>query len=581
MKTLSCNLMHRIHERLSRLYGEERAPRLLERLNLVARRYAENSFALPASCPQTSWDQSDVLMITYGDMVRKEGEAPLVTLKRFADEYLKGAINIIHLLPIYPYSSDEGFSVIDYRKVNPDLGDWEDVDAFSQDYSLMLDLVLNHCSRHSQWFQDFVNGIAPARDFFVTASPEDDLSAVVRPRTHPLLTRTQTRHGERYLWTTFSEDQIDLDFSNPDVLFEFLDILLFYASHGARIVRLDAVAFLWKRIGTSCLHLPETHEVVKLMRDVLELVAPNVLLLTETNVPHEENISYFGQGDEAHLVYQFSLPPLLLHALHTGNTRYLHDWAANMDPPPEGCTFLNFTASHDGIGVRPLEGIIPDEELAALIEAVEARGGYVSKRTGPDGSERPYELNITYFDALSDPGKAPGKEHLDRFLCSQTVPMALRGIPSVYFHCLTATPNDHAGVERTGAPRSINRHRWDEAELMSLMKDENSTTHQVFTEYLRRLRLRIQQPAFHPDGKQWVMDLPDGLFGVERTAPDGSQTIFAVANLSSSEQEFGLMAAEDEKVMDLLSGKEMKGKETLAPYQVVWATVLRESGNGP
>jgi len=120
-----------------------------------------------------------------------------------------------------------------------------------------------------------------------------------------------------------------------------------------RIARLDAVAFLWKELGTNCLHLPETHELVKLFRDVCEIVAPRAIILTETNVPHAENVSYFGQGDEAHMVYQFSLPPLLLHAFITGNGQYLTHWASGLEPPPAGCTFFNFTASHDGVGVRP------------------------------------------------------------------------------------------------------------------------------------------------------------------------------------------------------------------------------------
>ena len=574
MKNPACQLPRELYTRIARLYGEERTPRLLERLELVVRRYAPHEFTMPTSCQGPLWDQRDVLLITYGDMVKKTGEAPLVTLKRFLDQHIRGAINTVHLLPIYPSSSDEGFSVIDYRAIDPDLGGWLDVDAYRQDYQLMLDLVLNHCSRHSKWFQDFVNGIAPGRDFFIVASPKDDLSAVVRPRTHPLLSRTRTRHGDRCVWTTFSEDQVDLDFSNPDVLFEFLDILLFYASHGARIIRLDAVAFLWKRIGTSCLHLEETHEVVKLMRNVVDLAAPGVLLLSETNVPHAENISYFGDGDEAHLVYQFSLPPLLLHSLYRGNARHLREWAAALEPPPPGCTFLNFTASHDGIGVRPLEGIIPDDELRSLISEVEQRGGQVSKRTGADGSDQPYELNITYFDALSDlgrvAGKSPGARHIARFLCSQTVPLALRGIPSIYFHSLTATPNDLDGVRASGAARSINRHRWQEEELDAWLRDAASPGHIVLGEILRRLRIRIAQPAFHPDGAQRVLGLPDALFGVERSAPDGGQKIIAVANVSDRRQLFQIGVGG--VLSDLISGWRGRGKVELAAYQVVWLT---------
>jgi len=573
MKLFSCNTLAVLRDRLATLYGEKRSMSLLHRLTVIAGRCAADE--IPQRCPGPAWSEQDVLLITYGDMVRNEHEVGLVTLKRFVDEQLCGAINCIHLLPIFPYSSDEGFSVIDYRKIDPRLGDWSDVDEFGQGYRLMLDLVINHCSRHSEWFQDFVNGIAPGRGYFLTASPDDDLSAVVRPRTHPLLTPVRTRHGERHVWTTFSEDQVDLDFSNPDVLFEFLDILLLYASHGARIIRLDAIAFLWKEIGSSCLHLPQTHEVVKLLRELLELVAPNILLLTETNVPHQENISYFGDGDEAHLVYQFSLPPLLLHALNSGNATCLSRWVAQLEPPPAGCTFLNFTASHDGIGVRPLEGLVPDAELEGLIAAVEARGGYVSRRSLPDGSERAYELNITWFDALVDAGHRSGHAvsnlHIARYLCSQTIPLALQGIPSIYFHSLTATRNDWRTAQRSGQPRDINRRRWPERELQRLLDDSASHHSRVFHEYLRLLRLRTAQPAFHPDTPQRVLSLGDAVFAVQRTPLQAEREIIAVSNLSDEPQHIAL--EQTRTMTDLIAEADHRaGPLELAPYQTLWLT---------
>lgn len=568
--------MDRVRARLERLYGGGVTPRLMERLALLAGRYDK---MWQSKGRAALWDQRDAVLITYGDMVRSPGERPLVTLRRFLDERLQGAIPAVHILPFFPYSSDDGFSVTDYRAVNPDLGRWEDVRELGRGHRLMFDLVLNHVSRGSGWFRDYVNGIAPARHYFISVDHGTDLSAVVRPRTTPLLSTAHTRRGVHHLWTTFSADQIDLRFTNPDVLFEFLDILFFYVSNGARIIRLDAIAYLWKEIGTPCIHLPQTHEVVKLLRDVLDMLAPGVILITETNVPHAENVSYFGDGDEAHMVYQFSLPPLLLHALHTGDTGYLQRWAASLPPPPAGCTFLNFTASHDGIGVRPLEGLVPHKELHALIEGVEEHGGSVSVRTRPDGSESPYELNITYFDALSDPGQPPSTRHIARFLCSQAVMLALRGVPAVYFHSLTATPNDTVGVEVTGRARSINRKRWDCGELSNLLDDPSTPTARVFRDYLRLLTLRAAHPAFHPDGPQRVLGLERGLFGVERTAPDDSETILAISNLSARSRRFTL----DERLTgssnvqvweDLITGRSGTGagKRTwgLAPYETVW-----------
>ncbi len=329
------------------------------------------------------WSEKDTVLITYADMVTREGCSPLSTLDEFASHRLAESFSTIHLLPFYPWSSDDGFSVVNYYEVAIEYGDWEDVEALGSKFDLMFDLVLNHCSRESSWFKDFVSGIEPARHFFLPIDPKTDLSAVVRPRTSPLLTTTQTRDGEVSVWTTFSSDQVDLNWQNPEVLFEFMNILMFYLHQGVRFIRLDAVAFLWKEIGTDCLHLPQTHEVVKLLHDFADMVAPELILLTETNVPHDQNVSYFGKRDEAHMVYQFSLPPLLLHALLAENSSYLTAWAKSLKDPPKGCTFFNFTASHDGIGVKPLQGVLPEEEILWLCQKVRERGGSHFDETQP------------------------------------------------------------------------------------------------------------------------------------------------------------------------------------------------------
>ena len=327
--------------------------------------------------------------------------------------------------------------------------------ALAGQVDLMFDLVLNHVSRRSQWFQRYLEGSSPYDRYFIEVDPQADVSQVTRPRSLPLLTPVQTARGERHVWTTFSADQMDLNFAEPAVLLEMLDLLLFYAAEGARIIRLDAIAYLWKKIGTSCIHLPQTHEVVKLMRSVLADVAPHVLLLTETNVPHAENIAYFGAGDEAHMVYQFSLPPLLLDALVSEDATSLMRWLAALKPPPSGNTFFNFTASHDGIGVRPLEGLVPEERIAQLSAAVRARQGHVGTRRDAHGNDKPYELNITYLDALRDDAGAFSPAQIQRFLTSQAVMLALQGIPGVYFHSLVGTPNDVAAVPREAASRVV------------------------------------------------------------------------------------------------------------------------------
>jgi sucrose phosphorylase len=588
MRVLAKEPMLRLQRRFSHLYGEEEAPQLLNRLALLIGHYKTEEVTLREQTA-VQWDQHDSVLITYADMVKTYSEKPLVTLRRFLNDHIQDALRYVHILPFFPYSSDEGFSVIDYRTVDSELGDWENIETIGQHYGLMFDLVLNHTSRHSRWFKQFVNGIAPERDYFIVVKSNTNLGSVTRPRTGPLLSPTQTPTGVRHVWTTFSADQVDVNFANPDVLFEFLDILLLYIKHGGRIIRLDAIAYLWKQIGTRCVNLPETHQIVKILRDVLEIAAPDVMLITETNLPHEQNISYFGKGDEAHLVYQFSLPPLLLHALHTGQVRYLCAWASALPQLPKGCSFLNFTASHDGIGVRPLEGLVPDSEQSALIEAVKQRGGHVSSRTdNKTGKQSPYELNITYFDALSDLGHATTDQHINRFLCSQTIMLALKGIPAVYLHSLTATQNDDRGVQTTGQARSINRKRWNEQELNTLLSDSSSTTHKVFKEYIRLLKLRSAHPAFHPDGAQLVLDLEEGLFGIMRRSPDDNECLVCISNISTETKDLNTALLHHEG-LSLISGRscqELISKQyvedeilRLQPYQSAWL-LCRPSAEG-
>lgn len=574
LKDFSSPAIRRLRQRFQHLYGS-RAERCVERLSMLIGRYG---LGLHPIEPMDRWTEKDTVLITYGDIVRKPDEKPLETLGAFLARHVgQGEIRGVHILPFCPYSSDDGFSVIDYREVDAELGDWHDVMAIAKHYKLMVDIVLNHVSRRSSWFMDYVSGVLPAADYFIEVSPEQDLSSVVRPRNRPLLVPTHTRGGIRHVWTTFSEDQIDLDFSNPDVLFEFLDILFFYITRGAQVFRLDAIAYLWKRLGTSCIHLPETHEIVKLFRDVLELISPNAILITETNVPHKENISYFGHGDEAHMVYQFSLPPLLLHALQTGNGRYLTQWAKSLGAPYPGCTYLNFTASHDGIGVRPLEGLVPREEFDRVVSNTRERGGHVSTKANSDGSESPYELNITYFDALRA-ADDDDQRHMDRFLCSQAVAMQMQGIPAVYFHSLVATRNDPEGVEQKGYPRAINRHKWAVDELEELLGNEKTVHAQVLHRYTAMLRTRTRHPAFHPDADQRVLELGDRFFALVRSAPNGSEDILAISNLSGESAALDLdrVAVDFKRAdgwTDLLGNQTIPADQTkldVAPYQTLW-----------
>jgi sucrose phosphorylase len=526
------DLDDRLLAHLSFLYGESRAAALLPRLHQLINRHIEARQGKRLEIPR--WDEKDSVLIAYGDSVQYPGMTPLASLKRFLDRRLNGVFSLVHILPFFPYSSDDGFSVSDFRTVNPQLGSWQDIAELGEHFTLLFDLVLNHMSREHLWFVNFVHDEEPGRDYVIQVAPEANLSMVVRPRSTPLLSRVRTPRGMLDVWATFSNDQIDLNYANPEVLLEFIDILLEYIRRGARAVRLDAVAFLWKEIGTCCIHLPQTHEVIKLFRTLLDLLEPGAVLLTETNVPHRENVSYFDVGDEANMVYQFSLPPLILHAIMRQTTEYLMPWARSLEREalPEGCTYLNFSASHDGVGLRPLEGLVPGAELEILLDLMRRRGGYVSMRATTEGRDRPYELNISYFDAFAAEDNEADPWHIARFMLSQTLPLAFRGIPAVYFNALGATPNDPLGVERTGMTRSINRRKWDGSELERLVDLPLTDAGQVFPEYIRRLRIRRGIKAFHPDAPQRVLDMPDGIFALERISLDGEQRIYAIHNVS-------------------------------------------------
>jgi len=573
-------LISQLSKHLYLLYPDEVEP-VVDRLVNLARQYFPENFK---HC-NDRWSEKDILLISYGDNVNKENEVPLKTLHEFANSYLKDTINCIHILPFFPYSSDDGFSVIDFRQVNPDLGAWDEIKAIAKDYKLMVDLVINHVSRESLWFYDYVGNIEPACNYFIELPPETDVSKVIRPRNSPLLVPVNTHRGTRHLWATFSEDQIDLNFSNPDVLIEFVDIFLGYLQHGAKLIRLDAIAFLWKEFDSSCIHLSQTHEVVKLLRTFVDHLHPESILLTETNVPHEENISYFGDGDEAHMVYQFPLPPLLLHALNRGTSVHLYNWASQLPALPEHSTYLNFTASHDGIGLRALEGIISQREVDDLLDCMHRFGGYVSMKSNQHGEDTPYEINISLFDAMQGTRRGADQWQIQRFLCSQAIMFSLQGLPAVYFNSLTATPNDLHGVEVTGRTRSINRKKWQLDELKAQLDMAHTPNHEVFNALKEMMRIRKTQSGFHPDASQVVVDAGNSIFALLRRHSDNDQRVLALHNVTAVPQ--AIYFNDHQHLLENIKWRELFTEQTienitelkalsLQPYQVMWLTEVKE-----
>lgn len=523
------------------------------------------------------WSENDVALITYGDSVEKKGEAPLKTLNKFLRKHLSETISVVHVLPFTPYSSDDGFSVVDYFKVNPNLGEWSDIESLSEGFDVMSDLVINHCSVESEWFKNFLENKEEGKDFFITVDESFDVSEVIRPRSSPLLKEVETAEGKKQVWCTFSHDQVDLNFKNPEVLYAFIRLLKFLVSKKIKFFRLDAIAFLWKESGTLCVHLNQTHEAVKLIRLILEQLDPESVLITETNVPNRENLSYFGNDNEAHLIYNFSLPPLLIYSLLKGDSSHLKTWMMSMPPARKGRSYLNFIASHDGIGVRPLEGLVSPNDQKDLLNTLEGFGATISNRKVNGKDEVPYEVNISLYDAMKGT-IADGEDEWQkqRFICAHTILLALEGIPAFYIHSLLATENAHDLQKETGQARSINRYRWEQKTLNNKLGDAKGHHKIIFDELKRSIGIRKKQPAFHPNATQLTLHLGNQLFAFWRESLDRDQSIFALHNVSDkpamvSLNELNLIGTDNWR--DLLTERKftnVKEDIELPPYGCVW-----------
>ncbi len=524
------------------------------------------------------WSQEDMILITYGDSLLEDDIKPLKTLDKFLDTHIGDSINSVHILPFFPYSSDDGFSVIDYSSVNESLGDWSDISHIASKRNLMSDLVINHCSSRGIWFENFIKGEGKGCDYFFTANPEDDLTKVVRPRTSPLLRPTETANGLQHVWCTFSHDQVDLDFRNTEVLLTFVSIIRQYLDAGVKIFRLDAVAFLWKELNSSSINLPQTHEVVRLLRTLVEHAEPEAIIITETNIPNTQNLTYFGNANEAHCIYNFSLPPLLLNTLITGDCLYLKRWLMSMPPAQNGTCYFNFIASHDGIGLRPAEGLLSDVELNTLANTMQNFGGRVSWRTTETGEQKAYEMNISLFDALQGTVEGEDKWGLERFMCAHSIMFGLEGIPGVYIHSMLGTRNDYEKLRNTHHNRSINRHRWDYELLGDHLNNERSPHYKVLSRMLSLIDIRKKQVAFHPNAIQFVLHLGLSLFGFWRQSSDRKQSIFCVSNITKVPVELRLNELNligTDSWFDLISGHKVDNLTevmTLSPYQTVWLT---------
>ncbi|MDK3078164.1 sugar phosphorylase [Enterobacter hormaechei] len=558
------NVNAKIKKLINHIYGESFSDAhlnvLLTKLEKAAVNITEKR--------KSGWDEKDVVLITYADQFSAKGEKALPVFTRFYNEWLSRTFSHVHLLPFYPWSSDDGFSVIDYHEVAPETGTWRDVAELKQSASLMFDFVCNHMSAKSEWFANYLAQKPGYEDFFISVDPETDLSAVTRPRALPLLTPFTLHDGSvRHLWTTFSDDQIDLNFASPQVLIAMVDVLLHYLMEGARYIRLDAVGFMWKIPGTTCIHLEQTHCLIQLFRAITDAVAPGTVIITETNVPHKDNISYFGDGEnEAQMVYQFSLPPLVLHAVHRQDVKALCQWAGSLALPSTHTTWFNFLASHDGIGLNPLRGILPESEILSLVDKLQREGALVNWKNNPDGTRSPYEINVTYLDALSLRDSSDD-ERIARFILAHAVLLSFPGVPAVYIQSILGSRNDYEGVERLGYNRAINRKKYTAGQVDLELNYKKSIRYQIYSRLSELIAIRRGERAFHPDSQAIFDAIGEHILKIVRVAENGER-MTALFNFSNKMQ---TVYGQTLFGTELLSGQDISGTElTLNPWQVMW-----------
>ena len=521
------------------------------------------------------WSEKDFLLITYADSIKKNNQKNFTTLNSFLKKYCK-EFSYIHILPFFPFSSDDGFAVEDYKKIKIEHGSWKDLKKITKTFDIMVDLVINHCSSKNKLFKNFLEDKNPGKNFFINSEKKFPKSnKIVRPRSSDLSKKVLVNGKNTYVWCTFGHDQVDFDFRNPNVLLYFFEIIKFYLDQDIKALRLDAVAFLWKELGTRCINLPQTHNIIRLIRLIIDRFYNKTLVITETNIPSHENLTYFGNNNEAHCIYNFSLAPLLIHAVVSGNSFYLKKWSRGMPPAQENNSYLNFLSTHDGIGMRPVEGILPENEIQKYFNFFKKQGGLFSYRTNA-GKKSVYEVNITLLEAFKECYNGKDKFVLERFILAHTILFSMEGIPAIYIQNYLGSKNDNAKVKKTNSFRSINRRNWNFDSLVKIFKNKSNINSKILHSLNRLMVLRKKQIAFHPNATQFTLQLGDIFFGIWRQSIDRSQSIFCISNLTNVKQKISLLdinLISTNNWFDILSNKKIKniGDELLfKPYQTFW-----------
>ena len=514
------------------------------------------------------------LVISYGDNIYSSQSSSMKIFQKFFQKNLEKLFDTIHFLPFYPSSSDSGFAVKDHYQIDRKIGNWSDLKKISKSKKIMADVVINHASARGLWFKNFLKRKKPGKDYFLTVNSKFNTSKVVRPRDHKLLKKIKIFEKNDYLWRTFSPDQIDLNFKNPSVLLRFIKIIIYLINNGVTIFRLDAIAYLWKQNGTKCINLSQTHEIIKLLRVVTSLLNVQTLIITETNLPEKENLSYFGKNNEANWVYNFSLPPLLIHAFLFENSSYLNQWSRKLPSTKHGNCYLNFIASHDGIGIRPTEGILNEKTLGSFLKRLKKNGSKFSYRKVQNKSKKVYEANITVFDALRKSDFDPkGLFFLERYVSAHAIMISFEGIPAIYFNSLFGKSNDEAKYIITGNNRDVNRYKWNFNNITTKLRDKKSKQSIFYRNIGALLEIKRKQKAFHPNASRININLGPKIFCFKRISKDKKQSIICMTNLSSKIQTPNFKKIGSYR--DLLnSNLKFRGGTSLIlkPFQTVWLT---------
>ena len=517
--------------------------------------------------------EKTTMIICYGDSIYSKNKKNLKTFQKFFNKKLSKFVDTIHFLPFYPSSSDSGFAVKDHYKIDNKFGNWLDIKKFSQKKNIMADMVINHASARGLWFKNFLKEQKPGKNYFLLVNSKFNTSQVVRPRDHNLLKEINIFKKKDYLWRTFSDDQVDLNFKNPKVLIRFIKIMINLIKHGVTIFRLDAIAYLWKESGTKCINLKQTHEIVKILRIVSNSLNIKTLLVTETNLPEKENLSYFGNNDESNWIYNFTLPPLLIYSLLMENGSYLNTWSNNLPLSKKGNSYLNFIASHDGIGMRPLEGIIDNKSIKKLLIRLKKNGSKFSYRKINNKRRKVYESNITVFDALkiSDNDKK-GLYSIQRYIAAHSIMFSFEGIPALYFNSLFGKSNDEAKYIITGNKRDLNRYKWNEVNILKKIKNKTTKEYYIFETLKHLLNIRKKQKAFHPNAHRVNINLGNKFFCIKRVSLDKKQTILCITNLTSKLQnaKINKKLNKFKNLIDPNSKSKILSSINLKPFETIW-----------